>query len=277
MSDFGKNPRRVSALFELITLNHGKTAANGSMRFLRAIYNREAEFNNDLPRNPVRRGIIRWHKTVPNKPYLKDEQLEAWGEEVRTIQNPLRRGLQLLLLLSRQRSKATRKVRWEHVDLTDKTLFVPEPKGGKIRAFTLPLSDAMVTILNHLRRLREAPAWPYTEERHQPWVFPSNSEEGYISEVKEQRRSGVPGPHALRRTFASCAYGAKVPESDVKYLMNHSFGSHMTAQYARAYVEPLRTTQQRITDFIFSNLKCSVEEVLGPIPTRSWSNRDNRE
>lgn len=67
------------------------------------------------------------------------------------IQNPIRHDLQLFILLTGLRSTDAKTVRWEHIDFEAGTLHRPKPKGGEQRAFTVPVSQAVLDILRRRR------------------------------------------------------------------------------------------------------------------------------
>ena len=261
LSDLGKNPRRISELFVNISQQHGRGSANGAMQIFRAVYNREAELNENLPRNPVRKNVIKLHRLKPRTTMISEEQFAEWSAAVTTIQNPIRRALQLFLLLSGMRATATVEMRWEHIDWKKETLRVPEPKGGELYEFTLPLSDVMVTVLRRLQ-LYSTEGWAFPGS---PWVFPSaDSASGHIAEVKEQRRAKVVNPHALRRTLASYAADV-VPKKHISFLLNHSLDKEtITDQYIVRNLNSLKDSQKKITDYLVSKLGHSVENILGP-------------
>ena len=150
LSDLGKNPRRISELFVNISQQHGRGSANGAMQIFRAVYNREADLNENLPRNPVRRNVVKLHRLKPRTTIIAEEQFVGWSQGVMSIHNPIRRALQLFVLLSGMRETATVEMRWKDVNWTTKTLKVPDPKGGENKAFELPLSDAIIAVLRRL-------------------------------------------------------------------------------------------------------------------------------
>ncbi|MCL5745606.1 MAG: integrase arm-type DNA-binding domain-containing protein [Acidobacteria bacterium] len=260
ISDLGEKPQRVRQLFLNLTNTAGKATANGTLRVLRAVYNGSRELHSTLPPNPVRKGVIRWHKIQKRKTRIQEEQFTTWASALKTIQNPIRRGLRLFLLLSGQRDRATREMRWEHVNLDKETVFFPRPKGGELRAFTLPLSPQLVSVLRYLRTFsKEEWAFPGSE-----WVFPAHSESGHVMESKEQRKSKVLlNPHSLRRTFISCGYEV-VPNKYVSYIANHACKDTITDEYFEPTLESLKKHLTTIGDHIVDKLKVDLDGLLGP-------------
>jgi integrase len=64
-------------------------------------------------------------------------------------------------------------IRREHINLRKGTLFIPKPKGGADRAYTIPLSDAAMVIVE--RRLAAT---------NNEWLFPGSGKGGYIRDPR---------------------------------------------------------------------------------------------
>jgi len=75
------------------------------------------------------------------------------------------------------------------------------------------------------------------EERTSPYVFPSNSERGHLSEprtavARVSKLSGVPFTmHDLRRTFITAAERLDIPAYALKRLINHKDPNDVTEGY----------------------------------------------
>lgn len=89
------------------------------------------------------------------------------------------------------RGTATVTARWEHFARERKLLFVPDPKGGKERAFWLPLSSYLADMLDQRQSENEI------TYGGSPWIWPADSATGHVTEPKENKR-GLPSPHMLR-------------------------------------------------------------------------------
>ncbi len=176
----GRDRRPVRERHANLTERSGLATADSVMRVLRAVYNRAAREYLDLPRNPTE--SVDFHGTRRRSTTLVHPGvLVKWAKAVAAIENPVRADLQRFVLLSAMRRTAAIEMRWEHVDLDGDMVFVPNPKGGKDRAFSLVLSDAMRDLL---RRRREA------TKPECPWVWPALSESGHT--VARRRRSADP-------------------------------------------------------------------------------------
>lgn len=151
-----------------------------------------------------------------------------------------------LLLLTGLRKNEGATLRWANVDLTARTLHVPETKNR--RPLTLPLSDYLVEVLT--TRLEEAQA------TGSPHVFPSPTGNGpYTSALTASHaaadQADAPGMvHDLRRTFITIAESLDIPAYSLKALVNHHASGDVTQGYLQITVERLRAPMQQITDFI---------------------------
>ena len=257
--ELGKNASRVEEMFASVTKDYGKGAANQAAQIVRFVYRHQLKYHDDWPSHPIR---FRLHRIKPRKKVIPYDQYEQWARGIMTMQNPIRRCGQLFMFLSGMRVDATRKMRWEHVDLKQKSLLVPMPKGGELFEFTLPLSAQMVTLLERLR-IYSTEEWAFPGS---VWCFPSaDSQCGHIVEFKEQRRAVLVNPHALRRTFMTRAADI-VPKKHISFLVNHAIEEdNVTDDYIVAEDAPLRASQQKISNYIMEKLVVSMEEILGPL------------
>lgn len=133
-------------------------------------------------------------------------------------------------------------MKWE-----DRALYVPNPKGGKDRAFFLPLSDYLIDLLKKRQECELTnKAFP-----NSPYVFPAESASGHISEPKV--KLSVPfSIHGLRHTFITQAYQLGIPEPVIQVLVNHAVSARSSRKITRNYYTPdqeyLRGPMQQISD-----------------------------
>ena len=235
LASIGRN--ECARRHERITEARGPYAANRALHHFRAVYNTAMRRLEDLPPCPT--VAVTFNRSRRRREPISWADLPTWSERVDSIANPIRRDLQRLLLFTGLRSTDAKTIRWEHVDFDAKTLHRPKPKGGVDRAFTVPISDAVIAILR--RRQDENPLM-YPDDGG--WVFPSTNMHGqvtHVAQVKEQRYDDVgrkmnflPSPHRLRDTFASAAHEARIHPLDLKVLMNHTLpAGDVTEGYIR--------------------------------------------
>ncbi|RUX94875.1 DUF4102 domain-containing protein [Mesorhizobium sp. M7D.F.Ca.US.004.03.1.1] len=217
LSKFGNDPALVTARHEKLTKENGAYIANGCMRTLRAVYNHARKAARSLPAdNPV--SAIDWNAEHRRNSALGLSDLEGWFNQLAALKNPVRREFHLFMLLSGHRPEAIRKARVEHVNFRARLLHIPRPKGGEIKAFDIPLSNAMIRCLVRVMRIGRA----LYADQSRDWLFPADSGSGHMVEHKEKRDDLSKWGNDLRQTFRTIAQAAGVAELDVHLLMNHS-------------------------------------------------------
>jgi integrase len=184
------------------------------MRVLRAVYNRGMREHPELPPNPC--ANVDFHGTRRRRVEASADRLREWGRGVLTL-SPLKRDLQLFMLLTGMRRTAAVEARIEHFDEERGCMRVPNPKGGESRAFNLPLSAPLLDLVRH--RIEENRIIDAS-----PWLFPSNSASGHVAEVRVDALGELVG-HALRHVYATLALEAGVPIAELKFLLNHAVSS----------------------------------------------------
>jgi integrase len=145
-------------------------------------------------------------------------ELPSWVDELRAIDNPIRREFHLFLLFSGSRPDAVKRAKIEHVNFRTRILHMPKPKGGEVKVFDIPLSRAMIRCLVRVMRLGRV-LYP---TQAQEWVFPADSERGHLAEHKEERATLSKWGNDLRQTYRTIAQTAGIPDLDIHLLMNHA-------------------------------------------------------
>jgi len=246
LARLGRNPQLVLERHDKLTREAGPYAGNGALRTLRAVYNHAAKSHLDLPRNPV--VSVDWNEERRRDTGMGLAELPAWFAQLFAIRNPIRREFHLLLLLSGSRPDALKKSRLEHLDLRRRVLHFPSPKGGKRKAFDIPLSRAMV---RSILRLIRAGRMLYPEQA-KSWLFPAESGSGHLTEHKEERADLSKWGNELRQSYRTLAQPAGVSELDVHLLMNHSL-TGVNAGYItrhRLLENHLREQQEKISGVV---------------------------
>jgi integrase len=226
--------------------NHGKVTANRTMRNYRAVYNTARKKYEYLPECPT--AAIDWFKQNRKQEPIPETKLAEWYSKVQGIENSVRRDWQVFVLFTGLRKTDSCTIRWENIDIEKASLHRPLPKGGKDRAFTIPLSDVCVEIL---RRRKQENAIFYGEDC--PWLFPTHDANGAVTHVKEPKeyKRGLPSPHRLRDTYTTIANAAGLSPYDIDVLTNHRppKGS-VTAGYIRQDIGHLLLQQQKVADYL---------------------------
>lgn len=250
-----------------ITENHGKYAANRSMRFFRACYRTaDKRLEEGLPKCPV--VAVKFNKEKRRQEPIPWSRLPLWAQTIDSLENPVRRDLQFFVLFTGLRCEDARMVRWEQVNLGDEPMLLghveippgcihrPKPKGGEDRAFTVPLSGFALDILRrrHAENVQLVPD-------DCGWAFPTRNMRGevtHVQEMKEKPREPfgkLPSPHRLRDTFATAADEAGLSRQAVKLLMNHTLPKgDVTEGYIRNSEEHMRACIERVAEFLSARL-----------------------
>lgn len=265
---------QISRRHRQLGQDRGKAYANLAMRFLRSLFTfAQATYEDGSGRaliadNPV--AVLTqtrsWYRSERRQSVIKVHQMPDWYRGVLalgagTVPDPVPDRLGpapgvgrdvadylLLLLFTGLRRQEGLTLRWENVDLKDRTLHIPDPKNS--RPLTLPLSDFLCELL--ARRQGEAV---------NEYVFPGRDGRGHLVEPKRQvahavEVSGVHFTlHDLRRTFITVAESLDIAPYAIKRLVNHSMRNDVTAGYVVTDIERLRGPMQRITDFLRRSLE----------------------
>ena len=218
----------------------GATAANHGRSLFRAIYNHALKISDGLPANPAY--AVDKSREKARRPRLEWEKLPSWWDKVENLRNPVRTGYWKFLLFSGLRRTDCATIKWEEVG--QHSVLRPAPKGGAEKAFYLPLSHDLRTILNEMKKIQEI-LYP-----DNPFVFPGNCSSGRMSNVKDPSLKGV-SPHMLRRTFASACLEAGVDIYTTKKLLNHvPNNKDVTSYYAQPSQDFLEKEMNRVATYI---------------------------
>ncbi len=227
----------------------GKTGgygANGIMRCFRAIYNTAMKDNEFLPPNPCI--AIQWFKEYRRQEPISDNKLKDWYKLVQTIPNTARRDYHLFVIFTGLRRTDACTIKWADIDMKAGTLHRPNPKGGKERAFTIPLPDVCLEILE---RRKEENAILYGKRC--PWVFATTNRNGEVIAMRDPKETkrGLPSSHRLRDTYTTACNSAGLSAYDIEVLTNHRPANNsVTAGYISQSIDHLRKQQQKVADYL---------------------------
>jgi len=209
-----------------------------------------------LLENPVRvlSQTRSWYLVQRRRTVIKSHQPPAWYGGVEALRDPAAPDTAhtvadylLLLVFTGLRRQEAVQLCWEHINLQDRTLTVPDPKNHV--PHTLPLSDFVLALLTRRQALAV-----------NGYVFPGKDDMGYLIEPKRQIAkvmtvSGVVFTlHDLRRTFATVAEGLDISGYTLKRLLNHTIHGDVTAGYIVTDVERLRGPMERISRFLCATM-----------------------
>ncbi len=198
------------ALHEKITKTSGAYAANGAMRVLKLLLN-DTGRTFDLPANVVSRAV-KLNRETPRDWAVAPDDMPALWLALDNMEDRVRRGAWLVMLMTGLRCGDVRSMRWEHID-KDNVLTLPSPKGGEAKAFKLPLPRLVVQELEAIKDL--------TRPLCSLFVFASGtSKSGHIEQLARTKTFDY-APHGMRHTFRTFCMEAGVDLAMTMILMNH--------------------------------------------------------
>lgn len=258
---------------EMMNKRHAKIAAktppiaNRTFQALRTIWNKARALDRRLEEFPT--GAIDWHRETGSTEAIPLAQLPQWHRECLALDDTIRRDFFLLSAFTGLRDGTAKSIAVKDINLAKAMLHVPNPKGGNERAFWLPLSDYLVSLIRGRIADNEHRRKAANERRakkgllplpESPWLFPAQrSESGHL--IATRARAGEFSVkvtvHGLRATYASAAEAAGVGEYHLKLLLNHAIprGNDVTGRYISPDVDALRPSQQKVTDWLLKALK----------------------
>jgi site-specific recombinase XerD len=214
----------------------GEATANGVMRCFRAVWN----FASGEP-NPTRR--LKWYKINRRTRHLTADMMPRFYKAVRALPSPIAADYLTLLLFTGLRREEAASLTWKEIDFEAKIIRIPGDRTKNGLTLNLPMTDFVYALLKERAAIGR-----------DKYLFPSNSESGYISEPKyplNQVRlaTGINiSPHDLRRSFATAAADCGVRHQVLKVLLNHAPSRDVTDGYAQITPGQIAAEAQRVCD-----------------------------
>lgn len=236
----------------------GKAQANYTFRILKSVLNFAKHHYEDgngrsiLPDNPVEtlNHTRAWYRIERRRTVIKKHQLADWYKAVQSLKAPDKQTTShviadylVFILFTGLRFSEAAELRWDCVDVKDRSLTILDPKNRE--TFVLPLTDFLIELLQE-RKLMAM----------NEFVFPGRDGKGHLVEPRRQiahvrEQSGVDFTvHDLRRTFATIAESLDLPFSTIKRLINHKIGNDVTEGYIISDVERLRKPMMQVSEFL---------------------------
>lgn len=239
------NKQMVLLKHQNIGAEFGKVTANNVFRHFRAVYNFTSAISDEFPPNPVLvlQQTRSWNKVRRRQTILPAHILPSWWQAV-GHEGELTRDIMLVAIFTGMRKSEILSLRWENIDLQDRTLKIPTTKNGD--PLTLPLSSFLFGLFKERRRLTG----------NSPWVFPANSASGHREDVKKMTArvsAAIVHPfcmHDLRRTYITIAESLDIPHYALKRLLNHRSYNDVTGGYIIINVDRLRDPVERVAEKI---------------------------
>ena len=185
-------------------------------------------------------------KATPKNDALQREQLPAWFNAVKQIQNPVISAYLQTLLLTGARPNELASVRWNDVDFQWSNIIIKDKTEG-LRV--IPLTPYIAHLLTNLPRLNE-------------WIFSSpTSASGHLVEprIAHDKACTVAGVvvtlHGLRRSFASLAEWIEMPVGIAAQIQGHKPQGVREKHYIRRPLDLLRMWHIKIESWILEQAK----------------------
>lgn len=245
---------------------HGPVAANRALRDFRACWRSAQRLFEQLPPHPV---FVVYNKQSRKRSPIAWEELPAWWAKNEAKDNPVRRDVNILILLTGLRRTDACTIRWEHINFDKGTMHRPKPKGGIDRAFTIPLCTHLLVMLAK-RKLENARLFGHDNG----WVFPTWKNGNKVGHTRDPRDTkyvkdedgkqhkitAAPTSHRLRDTFITGANEAAVDKLSYKTLANHAIPyGDVTDGYIRPSIEHLRACAEKIAVFLLAKASADAQ------------------
>jgi integrase len=192
---------------------------------------------------------------------IQREQLPAWFQAVRQLDNPTMETYLIGLLITGARREELAELRWDDVDFRWRALHIKDKIEATGR--TIPLTPYLASLLLELKRINETPpnvrqlkklesdgkTWEPSQ-----WVFSSSSAtDGRLSapnralhRVCEAAGIAPVTPHGLRRSFSSLSEWCEVPVGVVEQIMGHKPSATAERHYKVRPLDLLRSWHDKI-------------------------------
>ena len=254
---------------KFIQMEGSPTRANTMIRVLRALYNYamgqyvDAREEPLILHNPT--AIIShnraWNRENPRTGVVKEYNLKGWYEGIMKLpehdknlakanSSEVARDVFIFLLFTGMRRNEVLTLKWEDIDLKDKTFVVGKTKTHK--GLKLPLTWILLEVLE--RR---------NNDNKNPFIFEGEKPNSHLSPPKKQieKAREIMGfhftNHDLRRTYSTTASRLNFGKYTIDRLINHTTkdSGDVTARYVNLDVEDLREPMNQITDSIWSQIQ----------------------
>lgn len=226
---------KVQILFTDLTENCGNATANRTVELLSAIFNFAVKVKKFKGANPCK-GLSK-HESQQRDRFIQSDELSRFFEAVAGEPNESIRDYILLSLLTGARKANVLAMKWEHINMSRATWFLPDTKNGSSQ--TIPLTVAALEILQ--RRLIS---------KASDFVFAGSGATGHLTTPKRAWGKILANAkltdltlHDLRRTLGSWQAATGTSLIVIGKTLNHK-KIDTTAIYARLSLDPVRDSME---------------------------------
>ena len=211
---------------------YSAVTANSSVSMLRYMFNLAKKWDiSGADKNPAT-GISFFEVNNNRERYLTPQEVQSLNAAIQTSENTQLKYIVALLLFTGCRKRELLDAKWEHFNIERRCWYIPTTKNGKPRH--VPLSDAVLDVLNQLPRFNRC---PYLLPNPQT-LKPFNTV--YYSWNTARCKAGLSDVrmHDLRHSFASFLINSGRSLYEVQNLLGHSQVA-TTQRYAHLSQETL--------------------------------------
>jgi integrase len=181
---------------------------------------------------------LTWAEETPRREAMDPEAIPAFLKALEELKGDTGADLFKMLLFTGMRKSEAMGLRWDDLDLDNKSLVVPATKSGTPLA--IPISGHLAEVLRQRK-----------ERIDSPWIFPTNSREGHATNTQQFCRDlaelGIKVyPHLLRKTFTTIA-ASIIPGPMVDCLTGHVPEGVTGKHYTFPSVGQLRPHTEAVT------------------------------
>lgn len=225
----------VQKLHSNLGVHSGNATANRTLELLRAIINKGASWGMFKGDNPCE-GITKFSLQSRDR-FLHGDELARFFEAVADEPNESIRDYVLMSLLTGARKANVLAMRWEHVDLSRGTWFLPDTKNGTSQ--TIPLTTQAKAILE-----------ARSNNKAGDFVFAGDGVTGHMTSPKRAWAKILAKAqlkdlrlHDLRRTLGSWQAATGASLVVIGKTLNHKDIS-TTSIYSRLSLDPVRESME---------------------------------
>ncbi len=260
-SDWAELP--VSSITrDMVLARHKKltgstTTRDNKMRVLRFLmrYAVALKIIDEAPTDVLKDASL-WSKPKRKDRIIPADQLPNWYHAVVELDSIRAKAYLLMLLYTGLRAGEALGLKWKDVDFENDTLTVRDTKNHS--DFSTHIAGPLKPYLRELQQ----------ETGNADFVFSGTSTNlimdiprWQIDQIKE--KTGIRfSSHDLRRTFATIAEAALLPESIIKRLLNHATDHNVTTGYIRTEHSTKKQAIDRIADFIQQHVAPDAENIV---------------
>ena len=227
----------VQALVNQLGRDSGHTTANRTLELLRAVINKGIEWDLVKHTNPAI-GVQKF-KLQSRSRFLHLDEIDRLMQALHEEASPDLRDYVLLSLSTGARKSNVLAMRWEHIDLENKSWLIPDTKNGTQQTILLTMDEHAILT----RR--------FERKESLEWVFPSDSASGHLLDPKKGwatlvGKAGIDDVHMhdLRRSLGSYMAMSGASLSVIGNALNHKDVSTTRKVYAHSAEEAERKARE---------------------------------